>query len=183
MRKREFQLELEKLNYKSQIGKGFGGTKNKGNPKSKRPFSRKHPTHVIFKSSLAKGQLSFLHHRHRKRIDDLVRRLAKKFYVDLKDYANVGNHLHLLISAPDRKCLAGFLKALSGLVPRTLLGCHKGNPLGYSFWDSRPYSKVIALGRRPFAVIKQYFVKNRRQAEGSYRPKFVEGFDLFLSSA
>jgi REP element-mobilizing transposase RayT len=157
----------------SQIGKPFGGSQLKGNPKVKRPFSRKHLIHLILKSSKAKGAHSFLHPRNRKKIDPLVRSLAKRFGLSIKDYVNVGNHLHILVKAGHRICLTRFLRTLTGLIPRKLLGCHKTHPLEEPFWDGRPFTKIVSAGKRPFMIIKKYFDKNRKQAQRS-----VEGFDL-----
>ena len=170
--KKRTQAEFDLRNYKSQIGKPFGGSKFKGNPKGKRPFSRKHLLHLILKSSHAKGPHSFLHPRNKKRVDALVRALAKKFGVEIRDYVNVGNHLHILIKSSHRNFITRFIRSLTGLLPRKLLKCEKGQPLGFSFWDSRPFTKIIAEGVRPFRNIIRYFNKNKRQAQRS-----VEGFD------
>jgi REP element-mobilizing transposase RayT len=173
MRTKMTQVEFDLFNYKSQIGKPFGGSRRKGNPKGKRPFSRKHLIHLILKSSHAKGRHSFLHPKNRKSVDQLVRRLARKFGVDIRDYVNVANHLHLAVRASHRVCLTRFLRSLCGLLPRGLLGCEKGKPLGFVFWDARPFTKIIAEGRKPFQIIRRYFDKNRRQAQ-----RAVEGFDI-----
>ncbi len=176
MSRTQFNLDLinYKSQYKSQIGKPFGGSSLKGNPKVKRPFSKKHCIHLILKSSRAKGRCSFLHVKNKKTIDALVRRLAKKCGVQIKDYVNVGNHLHILFKCSHRIYMIRFLKSVAGLIPRKILNCEKGSELGYSFWDARPFTKIIALGYRPFQVIRKYFDKNRTQALAR-----VEGFDVY----
>ncbi len=168
------QIEFELLNYRSQVGKPFGGARLKGHPKGKRPFSKKHLMHLILKSSRAKGQRSFLHFKNRKMVDQLVRTLAKSSGVEIRDYVNVGNHLHILIKSAHRGLLNRFLRSLCGLLPRKLFGCEKGAPLGFEFWDGRPFTKIIAEGLRPFKIIRAYFDKNRRQAMNS-----AEGFDFW----
>lgn len=174
--KRSKQLELELINYRSQIGKGFGGNQKKGHPKGKRPFSSKHFTHLVLKSSYAKGKWSFLHYRNKSRVDRLVFNLAKKCGVQIRDYVNVGNHLHLLVKASDRVCVTRFLRSLTGILPRLLCGCEKGRKLGFSFWTGRPYTKIIASGWKPFNVITRYFEKNRNQAEARfYLEASIEG--------
>ncbi len=89
--------------------------------------------------------------------------MGRKTGVEIRDYVNVGNHLHLLIKSHHRLCVTRFLRAIAGLIPRLVLGCEKGRPLGEAFWDGRPYSKILAGGLRPLKVIKSYFAKNRRQ--------------------
>lgn len=158
------QLELDLINFKSMIGRAFGGSRLKGNPKTKRPFSRKHLIHLILKSSYAKGKYSFLHKRNKSEVDQTVKSLAKRFGIELKDYVNVGNHLHILIKAAHRSQMTKFLRALSGIIPRKILNCEKGKPIDFKFWDGRPFTKIISEGLRPFRYIKKYFDKNRGQA-------------------
>ncbi len=199
------QLEFDLLNYRSQVGKPFGGSKFKGNPKTKRPFSSRHYTHLILKSSKAKGAHSFLARKHQKRVNQAVRRLAGHFGVELREYANVGNHLHLLVKARRREQMSDYLRALAGVLVRIVMGCEKGNPLNRArqrprgsgaksgraaclgsdvsmddqkFWDARPYTKIVAIGLMPFRKIRNYFEKNRGQAQVR-----VEGFFEFPDTA
>ncbi len=130
--------------------------------------------HVILKSSRAKGANSFLHPRNKKRVDHLVRRLAKNSGVELRDYVNVGNHLHILLKSAHRGLFNRFLRSLAGILPRQIFGCEKGSPLGFAFWDGRPFTKIVAEGLRPFKIIRAYFDKNRRQAQHR-----AEGFDFW----
>ena len=150
--------------FQSKIGKPFGGGRLKGHPKTKRPFSKKHLIHVIFKSSKAKGNNSFLHPRNVKMINRLVRNLSKRCDIEIKEYANVGNHLHLLIKASHRNFMIKYLRTLAALIPRKLLNCEKGRELGFAFWDSRPFSRIVADGKKSFLAIKHYIEKNKRQA-------------------
>ncbi len=224
------QLSFSGLNCPSMIGVGFGGSKFRGNPKGKRPFSKKHHIHIVLKSSFAVGANSFLAVRHREYVNRIVRSLAAKSGIRLYDFVNVGNHLHLMVKASHRSALSKFLRSLSGILPRRILNAQKGRPLSLQksrdslqvnknkdglrvnegrdglrvnksgdglkvntgghgrglgarevhnlqpgdFWDGRPFSKIVAEGLRPFAVIRRYFEKNRRQAQQK-----VEGFDLF----
>ncbi|MCC7402752.1 MAG: transposase, partial [Bdellovibrionales bacterium] len=98
--------------------------------------------------------------------------------IQLQNYVNVGNHLHLLVKCRHRHQLARFLKTISGLIPRRLMGCQRGTPLaaGEKFWDARPFTKIMASGRKTFEIIRRYFDKNRWQALNR-----VEGFDYFPS--
>ncbi len=199
---RSRQMSFSGLSCPSMIGVGFGGSKYRGNPKGKRPFSRKHYIHIVLKSSLAVGVNSFLAVRHREYVNRVARSLAAKSGIRLYDFINVGNHLHLMVKASHRSALSKFLRALSGILPRRILNAQKGRPLSLQksrgglhgnkdghgrglgtteahdlqpgdFWDGRPFSKIVVEGCRPFAIIRRYFEKNRRQAQQK-----VEGFDL-----
>ncbi len=163
------------------MGRGFGGAGLKGNPKEKRPFSRKHLIHVIFKSSRARGANSFLAPRNAKRVNQIIRSVGRKTGVEIRDYVNVGNHLHLLIKTHHRLCMSRFLRAVGGLLPRLILGCEKGRPLVEPFWDGRPYSKIVAGGLRSFRQIQNYFSKNRRQ--GVWRPESSQRDSPYLQSS
>ncbi|MCC7404539.1 MAG: transposase [Bdellovibrionales bacterium] len=173
---RKIQQELTLQNEKSMIGKPFGGSNLKSHPKVKRPFSSKHQIHLILKSSLAKGVHSMLHPKNVDHVNRLVRRFAIDNGIQLQNYVNVGNHLHLLVKCRHRRQLARFLRTISGLIPRRILGCQRGNPLATTekFWDARPFTKIMASGRRTFQIIRRYFDKNRWQALNR-----VEGFDYF----
>ncbi|MCC7405672.1 MAG: transposase [Bdellovibrionales bacterium] len=181
---RKIQQELDLQNEKSMIGKPFGGgSHQQSHPKAKRPFSRRHLIHLILKSSQAKGSRSFLHKNNSPRVNQLVRRQARLNGIQLNDYVNVGNHLHLLIKCAHRRQLIRFVRAVTGLIPRIILNCERGNPLPKSFWDGRPFTKILALGRRTFLVIRKYFAKNRIQANRRQSQKYVEGFDFAAAPA
>ena len=94
--------------------------------------------------------------------------------MEIRDYVNVGNHLHLLVKCNHRVYLSRFLKSLTGLLPRKIFNCEKGHPLGFTFWDGRPFTKIVAEGFKPFQIIRKYFDKNRWQVL-----KRVEGFDFY----
>jgi REP element-mobilizing transposase RayT len=175
---RKIQQELALQNEKSMIGKPFGGSTLRSHPKVKRPFSSQHQIHLILKSSRAKGVHSMLHPKNVDHVNRLVRQFAVENGVHLQNYVNVGNHLHLLVKCRRRRQLASYLKTITGLIPRLILGCQRGNPLSATekFWDARPFTKIMASGRRTFEIIRRYFDKNRRQALDQ-----VEGFDFFPS--
>src|SRR4051812_20183141 len=71
-----------------------GGTLRRGKRKLIRPIDPKRPVHVVLKSSRARGHWSLL--TRDQAIRNLIRRFGQKFEVELKEYANAGNHLHLL---------------------------------------------------------------------------------------
>lgn len=107
----------------------------------------------------------------------MIRSTAQRCGVDVKDYVNVGNHLHLRVKTSHRSLMVRFLRALSGRIPRLVMNCKKGQPLGFKFWDSRPYTKIVAQGLRAFKILHRYFEKNLRQVQAR-----VEGFDFDMDS-
>jgi REP element-mobilizing transposase RayT len=85
--------------------------------------------------------------------------------VELRRLANVGNHLHLLVRAAERKALQRFLRVVSGVIPRLVTGARKGAPVAGRFWDALVYSRVVGWGRELVAVEK-YLTKNVLEALG-----------------
>lgn len=153
----------------------FGGQIYAGNPKHKRPFYSKLALHLVLRSSLAKGRNSMLHDRNRDRIKWLIRKQAKRFGVELYRYANSGNHLHLLVKpSRERAGLQAFLRAVSGLIARTVLQAERGSAKGKKFWDARPFSRVVSWGKA-FDRCARYIERNVFEALG------FEGIDDELS--
>jgi REP element-mobilizing transposase RayT len=174
--------------------KEFGGTLVKGNPREKRPLSLKRPVHVVLKSSIAKGEMSFLKRGRAKQIESLVRRIAKQKGVKVYRYANAGNHLHLLVLPRSRESFNAYIRALSGLIARITLGVERGKAKASdcertfqlngvrkksarggrvaSFWDARPYTRIVEWGR-DFRSVCSYVVQNTLEAIGfiPYQPR------------
>jgi REP element-mobilizing transposase RayT len=146
--------------------KVFGGSLLKGNAKEKRPVSTKHPMHIVLRSLKAKGNKSFLNYRNRKKVDGIVFKQAKRFGIEIWHYENVGNHLHLTVRVRHRQSFLSFLKAISGLIARFIMGCEKGSPMNDTFWDARPFTRIVDWGKRSIQTLKQYMHKNRLQALG-----------------
>ena len=77
------------------------------------------------------------------RIEKVVRVQTKKFEVELFRYANVGNHLHMLVKASYRRGFLVFLKAISGIIVRIALGAEREKAKlkeASQFWDQRGFS-------------------------------------------
>jgi REP element-mobilizing transposase RayT len=135
-----------------------------GRRKEARPLSPKLPLHVTFRSAKARGELSFLHPRNARRVSAKARELAKRFQVRIHQYANSGNHLHLLIEGKTRKGLQDFLRAMGARIAGIVTGAKKGSPFG-KFWDGLVFSRVVTRGR-DFANTQWYVLKNHLEAEG-----------------
>jgi len=99
--------------------------------------------------------------------------------VRIYQYANSGNHLHLLLRAKTRRGFQRFLRTFSALVPRIVTGAKKGMPIvardpkGHGkFWDALAYTRIASWGRHFFNG-RYYVIRNELEAEGavSYRPR------------
>lgn len=154
-----------------------GGEHTKKKRKSRRPFDPKQALHVVLRSSQARGQYSMLHPRHCNHIRNLMDRLKTRWNISVYRYANVGNHLHLLIRAKSRADWQGFIREFSGGVAMIVTGAKKGNGLPRSknkdipesakrgFWDYLVFSRIVAFGK-DFRRAATYVLKNLWEATG-----------------
>jgi REP element-mobilizing transposase RayT len=141
----------------------FGGSLLKNShAKTRRPLDSKLPIHLILRS--VKGGMRLP--KTFKAVNQTVDRVCKKHGVRLYQYANVGNHLHMLIKIPGVRRWAAFIRELSGRVAQMaqgLLGPQKGLP---KFWMQRPYTRIVRGWRKAFQVAKEYVHLNFIEAEG-----------------
>ncbi len=158
---------LPRSDLRSIKAASHGGVSLKKRRKLARPLIPGCITHVVFKSSKAKGSLSF--YTHKLLVHKLLKAKSKKFFVELLDYVNMGNHLHLKVRFKDKKRFAQFLKSFSSLLARSITHAKRGNPFG-RFWDGLVYTRVL-LTRLEELGLKGYFEGNHRQRELGYRAR------------
>lgn len=176
MKRKGQNLEL----FKNQIPRQFGGMLLKGNAKTARPLSTKHAIHLVLKSKLATGSRSFLAARNSKRIDTILRRTAKSKGIRLYRLVNVGNHLHLVMRLDRATPLAGrrafcsFIRAVTGLIARQVMGAERNRGQGIKFWQARPFTRLVSWGR-DFNTLSRYMLKNESQAQSRRLPDWGFG--------
>ncbi len=145
----------------------FGGMYLKNyNPKSKRPMDSKKALHVVLHSAKAVGLKSFKNSAHEAAIWEIISRHAKRTGTSIYEYANAGNHLHLLIRAKKREDYAAFIRIITGLIARLVGKSERGVPLKEKFWDGRPFSRVVSFAKREFQTVKTYLLRNVLEAIG-----------------
>lgn len=167
-----------------------GGEHSKGKRKAPRPFDPKQALHVVLRSSKARGELSMLHPRHCNHVRNLMARLKKRWNVSVYRYANVGNHLHLLIRARSRSDWQGFIREFSGGIAMIVTGAKKGNALPRpkstdapqstqrAFWDYLVFTRIVRFGR-DFDGVAQYVLTNLWEACGvPVRKLLKQGFQI-----
>lgn len=137
------------------------------NRKTARPFSSQHAMHVVMRSDVARGDFSLLRKETRSWLRLYLPRVARQFSVKLYSNSNNGNHIHLVIRASDKKQFASFLRVLSGMIARKVLGAERGREKGIKFWSSRPYSRLVTWGREFWSVLR-YVERNILEARGSF---------------
>jgi REP element-mobilizing transposase RayT len=174
MRARQLSFaDLEKTKKREDFSqrKRHGHDLRKGRRKLSRPVDPRKSLHLVFRAERAKGSWSLRRFKHIEHIKKLTYFLAKKNQIKIIEYANGGNHLHLLVHAKDRNGFKRFTRTLAGLVARLVTGAKKGNAVG-KFWDALFFSRVVEWGRDYFTV-KAYIIQNELEASGliPYTPR------------
>src|SRR5690606_26880816 len=95
-------------------GKGYKSS----HPKVARPFSPRLSQHVVLKSSLARGQYSFL--LHSRKIERILKKQAEQLGIKLHNVANAGNHLHLFFCPYTQGAFRAFMRTVPGLIVREI---------------------------------------------------------------
>ena len=183
-KRQQNQLFLPGFNSKTK-SQAHGGEHTKGKRKGPRPFDPKQALHVVLRSSKARGQLSMLSPSHCNHIRNLMDRLKTRWGVSVYRYANVGNHLHLLIRVKSRSDWQGFIRELSGGIAMIVTGAKKGNALPRSkskdvaesakrgFWDHLVFTRIVVFGK-DFKGVAGYVLTNLWEAVGVPVRKILE---------
>jgi REP element-mobilizing transposase RayT len=157
---RKKQLEFNIDGFKKP-GVCFGGSLLKGNPKTKRPLDSKSPVHLNLRANQGGMRLP----KTFGKVHELIHEAAKKYGVKIFDYANVGNHIHLLIQVTKIKLWSAFIRELTGRIAqvcRELGVAVKGD----GFWRTRPFTRIVAGWQKAFRIMKDYIYLNKIEADG-----------------
>src|SRR3954469_12864898 len=114
MAKRKAQQVFKGL---EQGSMSFGGSLLKeSHAKSKRPLDSKLPIHLVLRA--VKGGMRMP--KTLGKVNQTVAKTAKKHGVTIYRYANVGNHIHMIIKIPSRPRWAPFIRELTGRISQTV---------------------------------------------------------------
>ena len=164
-----------------------GGDHTQGKRKTRRPIDPRQALHVVLRSSLARGELSLLHPKHCDPVHIFTHKLAKRWGVRIYRYANVGNHIHLLIKVPSRAVWQRFMRELAGGIAIIVTGARKGlalakNDNGRGFWDGLAFTRIVHFGR-DFVNVGRYLIKNLFESAGVPMKKYMaRGFRVISVS-
>jgi hypothetical protein len=151
-------MPAKQLSFLPKIPKEHGGSSRIGKRKTQRPFDPKRPLHLSLKSSLARGQRSMLAPKNKGQVLECLHRAqSANPRVKILRFANVGNHLHLLIQAKSRREFQAFLREFAGRLASAMTGAIKGRP--EKFWDTLAWSKVLEWGRQ-YQSVARYILLN-----------------------
>src|SRR6267378_1454700 len=127
--KKEKQLLFKELEYKT-LKTTHGGELSRGKRKTRRPLSLKKPIHVVLRSSRARGVWSLRSFKNKSKVDNLILRLAVRFKIRIYRFANVGNHIHIVMRTKERVYFQNYIRSLAGLIVCTVTGARKGLKIG-----------------------------------------------------
>lgn len=134
-------------------GTSFGGALLKNShAKTKRPLDSKLPVHLVLRATESKLRLP----KNFQIVGEVVNRVCKKHGVRIYRFANVGNHLHLLIKIRSRPSWAAFIRELTGRIAQKT----------HTKWTQRPFTRVVSGWRKAFKAAKDYVTFNVWEAEG-----------------
>src|SRR5687768_16091684 len=88
-----------------------GGARSKHHRKAARPLDTNKWIHLVLKSDKAEGPFSLLLPRNQSYIQEVIEAKAKEFEIQVPEYVNAGNQLHLKIKISSRKNFQKFLKS------------------------------------------------------------------------
>jgi len=161
MPKRQIQTFFLGNEFEKPVDK-FGGSLLKGNPKKSRPIESKLPIHLVLMSQNGGLRLPKVFSK----VNQTVANICRRHGVTVYSYANVGNHIHMVIKIPARPRWAAFIRELCGRVAQVAQQI-TGQQAGVKkFWKHRPFTRIVRGWRRPFKLIKEYVELNCLEAEG-----------------
>ena len=131
-----------------------------------RPRGTREAMHLVLRSDCARGSKSLL------RYDGVVRavigKLAQKHGVRIYRIVNAGNHLHVTLKLSKQFLWKGFISGVTGGIARAVQ--YKRDSAKKGFWNSRPFTRLIAWGR-DYNVVKDYHTLNQLEADGAVPPR------------
>ncbi len=153
---RRKQLEFEGF---KRINDAFGGSLLKGNPKTKRPLDSKLPVLLTLRG-IQGGMRS---PKTFQKVNEIVYETAGKYGVRIYEYANVGNHLHILIRVMKLRLWAAFIRELTGKIAAFVKEFFK---IEGSYWKFRPHTRIVRGWKKAYKSAKDYVYLNIIEAEG-----------------
>lgn len=159
-----------------------GGEPTKGKRKLARPLATKKWIHLVLKSQRATGKYSMLSQKNAKWIDGLIKTKAKKFGIEIKDFVNMGNHIHFQIRIASRKGFQNFLRSVTSLIARFVTGARKGKSFG-KFWSGLAFTRIMTSSLE-VAHLEKYFEGNRIELKRGYgaRSRYLKSANRWIKN-
>ncbi|MGE4131874.1 MAG: transposase [Bdellovibrionales bacterium] len=145
-----------------------------------RPFAKDKLVHGVFKAKID-GVLRFT--KHQVTVRQVIDRASRRYGVKIKDIAIHHNHIHLLWYTRSKEAHTRFIRLFAAELGRYYARLRrkyriKPGPL----WLARPFTRLVAWGKRSLAAVTHYIRKNRDEVMGfvAYIPR-RHALNRFLS--
>lgn len=165
----DLATKSERESYKQRFT--HGGVTTKGQRKERRPLATKKWMHLVLKASAAKGKYSMLSQENVTKVEKVIKEKAKKFQVELKDFANMGNHIHFQIRIRSRESFQAFLRAITCLIARAVTGAKRGKKFG-KFWDGLAFTRIVST-MDELVRLEGYITGNKLERRFGYQARTV----------
>jgi hypothetical protein len=143
--KREKLSLLQQSTFGAGVQAQHGGRGQRGVRKTSRPLEPSLPLYLVLRSARARGKWSLKRRSTEAAVAATLGTLSERHAIEIFEFANGGDQVHLLLRAESREGFQAFLRAFAGLVARQVTGARKGKPAG-RFWDALTYSRVLNWG-------------------------------------
>lgn len=138
----------------------FGGTLLKGNAKTKRPLDSKKPLHLVLRS---RHEMSLRSPRVFGDVNLTMKKAAEKYGFTIYAFANVGDHLHVLLRVTNRHLWAAFIREVTGRIAQLV---QRLSNRATKVWAHKPFTRVVQTWRKDFENVKRYIFLN--ELEGGH---------------
>ena len=132
-----------------------------------RPRATKEAMHLVLRSDRARGAKSLL--KYDTVVRAVIANVARRRGVRVYRIVNAGSHLHITLKLSKQFLWHGFISGVTGGIARAI-GFKRDEGTKQGFWNSRPFTRVIAWGR-DYNVVKDYHTLNQLEADGVVPPR------------
>lgn len=98
-----------------------------------------------------------------KLVNAAVGEISKRHGVKIYKYANLGNHLHILVKIPSVRRWSAYIRELTGRIAQLV---KEQVPSEDTFWLHRPFTRIVRGWRKAYRTAKEYVELNQLEAEG-----------------
>lgn len=177
-----YQLTSKSVKREQKRRTLHGGQSAKGKRKLQRPLATKKWIHLVLKSQKAQGKFSMLTAQNAAFIEKLVKIKSKKFSVEIKEFVNMGNHIHFQIRISTREGFQNFLRSITSLIARHVTGAKKGKRFG-KFWQGLAFTRIISTYFE-LTGFERYLLANKIERKRGYnaRERYLVSLNKWMNS-
>ncbi|AZZ37665.1 hypothetical protein CIK05_12950 [Bdellovibrio sp. qaytius] len=166
-----------------------GSLRQKRKGRGFRPLSPSKPVHLVLKANRFHMRSGFRSPQAHQIVVRVIKRYAKRFFINVEQVAICGDHCHLLVRLSRRAQGQHFFRVVAGQIAQEfgkqgLLKSVTGTPKASKkvqvsspkLWLFRPFTRVVK-GFRAYKIVRDYIQLNKKEAEGkiAYKKERLKG--------